>query len=84
MWTPDKSKTPERLAELKKIRIKYKKILSIIQSCVTIDHIDCCVRIVKNFETYCLKTGVHFDTYTTLVKSLKDYIKIKKRSIWLT
>lgn len=82
MWTQEKSKTPERLAELKQIHIKYNKILSIIVSCTSMAHIECCYIIIDNFEHYCKsKKVVHT---STIVANLKNYLRLKKRNIWPT
>jgi hypothetical protein len=84
MWTQGKSKTLEHSDEFKKIRIKYNKILSIIKSCTTGHHIDCCSRIIRNFEIDCIKSRIHRDVYMILVKNLKEYTKLKLRSIRIT
>lgn len=81
MLTLERSKTPELLDEYKKIRLKYNKILSIIKSCTTIYHIECCYKIINNFEHYCNCTGL---PQPTLISRLRVYIKLKRRSIRLT
>lgn len=81
MWTQEKSKTQERLAELKKIQAKHNKIVTIIKSCTNINHIESCYRIISNFEHYCRCKGLPQPTH---IARLRSYTKLKKRSIWLT
>lgn len=84
MWIRDNSKTKERLEEYKKIYIQYNKILATIRSSININHINCCIRVVDNFEDYCLKSNLQQNTRIVLVRNLKEYIKLKKKSIWNT
>jgi hypothetical protein len=81
MWTQDKLKKQERLVELKNIHIKYNKIVNIIKSCTDMNHIDCCYRIIDNFEYYCKCKKLPQSVY---ISHLRSYAKLKKRSIWLT
>lgn len=81
MWILGKSKKQERLAELKKIQVKYNKIIAIIRSCTNIHHMDCCITIINNFEHYCQCKGL---PHPTCVIHLRSYAKLKRRSIWLT
>ena len=81
MWTQDKLKKQERLVELKNIRTKHDKIIRIIKSCTDINHIDCCFRIISNFEHYCKCKKLPQPVY---IAHLRSYAKLKKRSIWLT
>lgn len=81
MWTQEKSKITEHLVELKKIYAKYNKIVSIIKSCTNMNHIECCYKIVGNFEQYCDFKRL---PQPKLNNRLRNYIKLKKISIRLT
>jgi hypothetical protein len=81
IWTPEKSRKQERSEELRKICIKYNKILSIIKSCTDIHHINVCYRIINNFEQYCNFKKL---PQQKLYFYLKNYLKIKKINIRLS
>jgi hypothetical protein len=77
--TRGKSKKREHSEERNRTYQHYNKILLIISSCKTADQFKVVNRIISNFETYCIKKGVSYDTYSMLASYLKECLEYKAR-----
>lgn len=81
MWTlGNKSKIQGHSVDFKQVTRHYHKILAIIRSSKTSDHIHVCRRIINNFEDFCSKTDVPKETSILLASFLRNTLeyKIKK------
>lgn len=77
MWTLGKSKKQEPLEDFRTVYVRYNKIALTINSCVNMEQLLTCERMIGNFERWCIKSDVPIDTYSILVKFLEEKIDNK-------
>jgi hypothetical protein len=81
MLTHAKLKKPEPSVEFRRAYIKYSKILLVINSCLTGDHIIACGRMINNFEAWCIKYKVSTNSRLMLMSSLEKVLNIKIQEV---
>ena len=82
MWILGKSKKQEPLEDFRTVYVRYNKIAITINSCVNMEQLLSCERMIGNFEMWCIKSDVPIETYSILVKFLEE--KIDNKIIRLT
>lgn len=81
MWILGRLKKKELLVDSKIIYAKYNKILLIIKSCTTLDHIESCRKIISNYEKWCTNINLEYRTYKMLINFLNKTLEIKFKSL---
>jgi len=81
MWIRAKLKTPDPSVEFKRAYLKYSKILLVISSRKTGDHIIACGQMINNFHAWLLKCRVSSALISKLVTSLEQHLEYKIKEI---
>lgn len=81
MWTRVKLKKPEPSVEFRRAYLKYTKIMLVIRSCKTGDHIIASATMINNFHAWLIKCNVTKEVISKLITSLEGMLENKIKDI---